>query len=151
MANCIGYEEISVGKGPKGPELTEGAALVAAVSGMPQPVCAVFKVSPESSAGVRWIPHGNRKDAAELVGMPLRPGQSIVVAGTGNIKNSEFASIDGKGTTIFALYYDQVDVIAFDGGGAGGFDLRPTEALLRDINNQLGRLSDQLPNKYTDL
>lgn len=144
MANCIGYEEISVGKGPRGPELTAGSLLVAAVSGSQQPMCAVFKVSPDGP-GVRWIPHGNRKDPGEFYGMPLRPGQSIVVAGTGNIKNSEFASANGHGTTVYALYYDQVDIIAFDTGSDGFPD--PTNAqLLRDIADCLSRIEANIPD-----
>lgn len=100
MANCIGYEELSIGDaravGPTDTALRGGVA------------CAVFYVDPAAGGTVRY--RGDAVAPTATAGLPLRPGKSIVVAGEGNVRNARFIA-EGGSATVHCLYYDRVDVV----------------------------------------
>lgn len=105
MANNIGYEEIIVGATAVGPALALGGA---------NAICAIFYLDPESPSDVRY--RADQTDPTASSGLPIRPGRHLVVAGKGDIVNARFVSRTGARCSIHAMYYDQVDVIAFDQG-----------------------------------
>ena len=106
MANNIAYELIVVGATATGPT----ASLVSGKS----PVCAIFYLDPDSPGDVRY--RADQTDPRPDYGLPIRPGRHLVVAGRGDITNARFISRNGGRCELHALYYDQVDVIAFDMG-----------------------------------
>lgn len=110
MANCIGYEALSVDSKPVGPTAATVDGGVA---------CAIFFVDPASEAkALRYRPdqiYSDRTDRkfsapTPLAGIPLRRGKSIVVAGEGNIRRSLFVTESGR-ALVHCLYYDRVDVV----------------------------------------
>jgi len=124
LANCIGYEAIRVGSTAKGPTTSLISGGVA---------CAVFYADPDSSV-VRYRPDGT--DPTPTLGLPLRPGKSITVAGGGNIGKSLFVSEDGGSAVIHALYYDKVDIVDL---GLSGNDVdlgEVADAIAGQVNKQ---------------
>lgn len=99
MANNIGYEKLTIGP-------ARAAGTTAAIRA--SAVCAIFFVDPESSSTVRY--RSDQTDPTANMGVPLRPGKSIVVAGRGNVMNARFIA-EGGTAEIHAMYYDQVDVV----------------------------------------
>lgn len=137
MANCIGYEELTVGPFPVGPT----AALIK--GGV---ACAVFYVDPRTKGRVRWKPK-----AIEAVdyptassGFPLARGKWISVAGEGVIRNSKFV-LDGEAEAtsvkVYVLYFDRVDVVAADF----------TENVLPDIEATLKRMEVNIGDMLEEL
>lgn len=138
MANCIAYEELSVGSaaaiGPTAATVQGGVA------------CAVFYVDPRSAATVRYRP--DRTAPTTTLGLPLLPGRSIVVAGEANVRNSLFLT-ESASATVHCLYYDRVDVVDMGLSATAGADtaaalnslsttVREHTRILRQIRNALG-------------
>lgn len=136
MANNIAYEAIVVGATAVGP--TE-----ATVQGA-NSVCAIFYLDPQSAGDVRY--RADRTDPTASVGLPIRPGRHLVVAGKGDIMNARFISRSGGRCVIHALYYDQVDVVAFDMGEG-----TQTMIMLHGIEDLLTRLLDVVEAMHLEI
>ena len=148
MANNTGYEELGVGStqavGPTASLVQGGVA------------CAIFYVDPNSTGIVRH--RADRTAPTSRIGLPLRPGKSIVVAGEGNVRNALFIMESGTGT-VHCMYYDRVDVVdlglSSDWSGtqmvsemqAVSNKLEETLHVLKQIRNSTGSLAfDKIGN-----
>lgn len=111
MANVIGFEQVAVSAVVVEPNnsTTKHAAR-----------CALFYLDPRATGPVRWRSDG---DPTAEVGIPIYPGDSVVMAGPGNVRDAKFISGDGNTHTLYVVYYDNVDVVQMNfnyGGSAAG-------------------------------
>src|SRR3990167_599162 len=118
MANCIGYELLSVGNRAIGPTAAIVQGGVAA---------AIFYLDAKAPNLVRWRPDGALVGTYHGAptpgdGLPIYPGGQVTVVGDGNIRNARFISAGGEECQVHCPYFDRVDVLQIDlrGNGTAG-------------------------------